>query len=245
LPLKPPPVQPNHKDEAMTSYRKLYTPLTVAVLAIGLALAGCASPDTRPAGDQQVQAAQATLSNFERDPDMTWFRDNVKNARAVIISPRVTRAAFIFGGSGGEAVVLGRDGKAGRWVGPAFYNMGAGSVGFQIGVDVSEVIVLVMTEKALDALLSPSFKFGGDASIAAGPVGAGTSATVTTDLVSFARSKGAYAGVSLEGAVIKPDASANSAFYGRAVSPADILVRGSANNAAAAPLQQSLRTIAR
>jgi lipid-binding SYLF domain-containing protein len=192
-----------------------------------------------------VQAAQTTLSNFERDPEMTWFRDNVKNARAVIISPRVTRAAFIFGGSGGEAVVLGRDGKAGRWVGPAFYSMGAGSVGFQIGGDVSEVIILVMTEKALDALLTSSFKLGGDASIAAGPVGVGTSATVTTDLVSFARSKGAYAGVSLEGAVIKPDAAANDAFYGRPVSPADILVRASVHNPAAAPLQQALRTIAR
>jgi hypothetical protein len=101
------------KDKAAMNYfRTLYSPLTVAVLAIGLALAGCASPDTRPEADQQVQAAQTTLSNFERDPDMTWFRDNVKNARAVIISPRVTRAAFIFGGSGGEAVVLGRDGRA-------------------------------------------------------------------------------------------------------------------------------------
>ena len=229
----------------MTYYSKLYTGLTVAVLAIGLALAGCATPDTRPAMEQQVRTAEATLSDFERDPDMSWFRDNLKNARAVIISPRVTRAAFIFGGSGGEAVVLGRDGKAGRWVGPAFYNMGAGSVGFQIGGDVSEVIILVMNERALDALLSPSFKLGGDASISAGPVGVGTSATVTTDLVSFARSKGAYAGVSLEGAVIKPDAAANSAFYGRSVSPADILVRASANNPAAAPLQQALRTIAR
>ncbi len=229
----------------MTYYSKLYTGLTVAVLAIGLALAGCATPDTRPATEQQVRTAEATLSDFERDPDMSWFRDNLKNARAVIISPRVTRAAFVFGGSGGEAMVLARDAKGARWVGPAFYNMGAGSVGFQIGVDVSEVVILVMTEKALDALLSSSFKLGGDASIAAGPVGAGASSTVTTDLVSFARAKGAYAGLSLEGVVIKPDSGANEAFYGRAVSPADILIRHSANNAAAAPLQQSLRTIAR
>jgi lipid-binding SYLF domain-containing protein len=229
----------------MTYYRMLYTPLTVAVLGVGLALAGCATPDTRPAAEQQVRTAQATLSNFEKDPEMSWFRDNVKNARAIIISPRVTRAAFVFGGSGGDAVVLARDAKGARWVGPAFYDMGAGSVGFQIGVDVSEVVILVMTEKALDALLSPSFKFGGDASISAGPVGVGTSSTVTTDLVSFARSKGAYAGLSLEGAVIKPNSTANSAFYGRAVSPADILVRATAHSPAAAPLQQSLRTIAR
>ena len=73
----------------------------------------------------------------------------------------------------------------------------------------------------------------------------GTSATVTTDLVSFARSKGAYAGLSLQGFVIRPDGEANSAFYGRAVSPPDILIRGAATNPAAAPLQQSLRAVAR
>ena len=130
-------------------------------------------------------------------------------------------------------------------MGPAFYKMGAGSVGFQIGGDVSEVIILVMSEKALDALLSPSFKLGADASIAAGPVGAGTSSNVTADLVSFARSKGAYAGLSLEGAVIRPDNEANRVFYGRAASPVDILVRGAVNNRAAEPLQESLRAAAR
>jgi lipid-binding SYLF domain-containing protein len=176
---------------------------------------------------------------------MTWFREHLKDARAVIISPRVTRAAFVVGGSGGEAVVLSRDGRADRWAGPAFYKLGAGSVGFQIGADVSEVVVLVMTEKARDALLSSSFELGGDASIATGPIGAGASATVTTDLVSFARSKGAYAGVSLEGAVIRPDPQANAAFYGRNASPVDILVRGAVHNPAAAPLQQSLRAAAR
>jgi lipid-binding SYLF domain-containing protein len=229
----------------MTYYRKLYTPLIIAVLAMGLALGGCATTDTRRATEQEMRTAQATLSNFERDPEMSWFRDNVKNARAVIISPQVTRAAFVFGGSGGDAIVLARDARGARWVGPAFYNMGAGSVGFQIGVDVSEVIILVMTQKALDALLSPSLKVGADVSIAAGPVGVGTSSTVTTDLVSFARSKGAYAGLSLEGVVIKPDSGANGAFYGRAVSPVDILITANARNPAAAPLQQSLRTIAR
>jgi lipid-binding SYLF domain-containing protein len=219
--------------------------LSFALFGVVVATAGCGTtPETRSDTTQQVRTAQATLANFQNDPEMRWFRDNVNKARAVIISPRVTRAGFIFGGSGGEALVLARD-KGGRWDGPAFYNMGAGSVGFQIGVDVSEVVILVMSDKALDALLSSSLKLGGDASIAAGPVGVGASSTANTDMVSFARSKGAYAGVSFEGAVISPDAGANSAFYGKPVSPADILVRGSARNADAAPLQQSLRQIAR
>jgi len=228
----------------MNYFRKLYSPLTVAMLAIGVALAGCASPDTRPAADQQVQAAQTTLSNFERDPEMTWFRDNVKNARAVIISPRVTRAAFIFGGSGGEAVVLGRDGRAGRWVGPAFYSMGAGSVGFQIGGDVSEIVMLVMSDKGVNALLAPKFTLGADASVAAGPVGIGASREVTADIVSFARSKGAYAGLSIAGAYVTPDERANQAYYGKPVSPVDILVRRNVDNPASASLKRSLARIA-
>lgn len=208
-------------------------------------LAGCGTtPETQSDTTQQVRTAQATLANFQNDPEMRWFRDNLKNARAIVISPRVTKAAFVFGGSGGEALLLARD-KSGRWAGPAFYNMGAGSVGFQIGAEVSEVVILVMSEKALDALLSRSFRLGGDASIAAGPVGVGTASTVRADMISFARSKGAYAGLSLDGAVLSPDSGANTAFYGRPASPADILVRGGVGNAAAASLQQSLQQMAR
>jgi lipid-binding SYLF domain-containing protein len=219
--------------------------LSFALFGVVVAAAGCGTtPETRSDTTQQVQTAQATLAHFQNDPQMGWFRDNLKNAKAVVISPQVTRAGFIFGGSGGEALVLARD-KGGRWDGPAFYNMGAGSVGLQIGVDVSEVVILVMSDKALNALLSSSLKFGGDASIAAGPVGVGAASTVNTDMVSFARSKGAYAGLSLEGIVISPDTGANNAFYGNPVSPVDILVRGKASNPAAAPLQQSLRQIAR
>ncbi len=217
--------------------------LTVAAFGIAL-LVGCATPETRSDTTQQVRTAEATLANFRNDPEMRWFRDNLKNARAVVISPRVTRAGFVFGGSGGEALVLARN-QSGSWAGPAFYKMGAGSVGFQIGVEVSEVVVLVMSEKALDALLSRSFRLGGDASIAAGPVGIGAASNVTADMVSFARSKGAYAGLSLDGAVISPDAGANSAFYGKPASPVDILVRGNVGNPAAASLQQSLGQMAR
>lgn len=216
-----------------------------AVLGLGLALAGCGvTPETQSDTSAQVRSAEQTLANFQKDPEMRWFRENVNRAKAVIISPRVTRAAFVFGGSGGEALVLARD-QSGNWTGPAFYNLGAGSVGLQIGADVSEVVVLVMSEKALNGLLSRSFKLGGDASITAGPVGAGAGATPNADMVAFVRSKGAYVGVSLDGVVLSPDDGANQAFYGRAVTPVDILVRGNAGSpAAAASLQQMLTRIA-
>jgi SH3 domain-containing YSC84-like protein 1 len=220
-----------------SSLRYLSSLVAFSVVAL---IAGCGTtPETPFDTTQQVQRAEATLANFKNDPEMRWFRDNLKNAKAVVISPRVTRAGFVVGGSGGEALVLARD-SGGQWAGPAFYNMGAGSVGLQIGVDVSEVVIVVMSEKALDALLSRSLRLGGDASIAAGPVGIGTASTVTADMVSFARSKGVYAGLNLEGAVISPDAGANSAFYGKPASPVDILVRKTVSNPAAAPLQQSL-----
>ena len=218
---------------------------SLAVVGFAAVLAGCGTtPETQTGTTQQVQRAEATLANFRNDPEMTWFRNHLKNARAVIISPRVTRAGFVFGGSGGEALVLARD-KSGNWAGPAFYNMGAGSVGLQIGVDVSEVVILVMSQKALDALLSRNFKLGGDASIAAGPVGVGAAAGVTTDMISFARAKGAYAGVSMDGAVVSPDTGANTAYYGRPASPADILVTRSVQNPSGAALQQSLQQMAR
>jgi lipid-binding SYLF domain-containing protein len=144
------------------------------------------------------------------------------------------------GGSGGDALVLARDAKTGAWSGPAFYNMGTGSFGLQAGVDFSEVVILVMNEKALDALMSRSMTMGGDASVAAGPVGVGASAPIAADMVSFSRSKGVYAGVSLEGAVVSPDNNANSAYYGQAISPSDILIRHSVSNPASASLHQAL-----
>ena len=98
------------------------------------------------------------------------------------------QAGFIFGGSGGRGVLVARDGRA--WAGPAFYNLATASVGFQAGVDVSEVIIVVMTDRGFNSLLSTSFKVGGEASVAAGPVGAGAGSTVTADLISFTRARG-------------------------------------------------------
>jgi lipid-binding SYLF domain-containing protein len=105
--------------------------------------------------------------------------------------------------------------------------------------------VIVLKDKAVDALLSPNFKVGGDASVAAGPVGVGASGTINADMVSFSRAKGVYAGLSLDGAVIRPDADANAAFYGKPASPADILVRGGVSNADAAALQRMVAEAAR
>jgi lipid-binding SYLF domain-containing protein len=186
---------------------------------------------------QLVDAADRTLSNLMRDPDMGWLQQNIGRAKAVMIAPEVVKAGFIFGGSGGRAVTLARDASSGKWVGPAFHNLVTASFGFQAGISVSEVVTLVMTQKGLNSLLSPSVKLGGDASIAAGPVGAGAKSDVVADFISFSRAKGIYGGVNLDGTVIAIANDWNELYYGKAgILPPDILVRMTTYNEGASRL---------
>ena len=197
---------------------------TVALTAVAVA---ALTPAAYAQSEQQqlVGKAETTFSNFVRDPDMTWFQQNVGRAKAVLIAPEIVKAGFIFGGSGGRALLVAKDAKSGKWVGPAFYTMATASVGFQAGVAVSETITLVMTDKGMNSLLSSSFKMGGDASVAAGPVGAGAKSDIVADLIAFSRSKGVYGGLNLDGTVVSVANEWNDAYYGRKVLPPDILVR--------------------
>src|SRR5438128_2606283 len=183
-----------------------------------------------------VNAADKTLSDFMRDPEMTWLHRNIGRAKAILIAPEVAKAGFIFGGSGGRAVLVARNANTGKWVGPAFYTLATASVGFQAGVSVSEMMTLVMTEKGLNSLLANSFKMGPDASIAAGPIGAGAKADIITDLVSFSRSKGIYGSINLDGTIVTTSDEWNEAYYHKKVLAPDILVRGGANSKGAEKL---------
>ena len=197
--------------------------LTMMIATVAIVVA----PFAFAQSEQQklVDAADASLSNFVRDPEMTWFRQNIGHAKGVLIAPEVLKAGFIFGGSGGRAVLIAKDEKSGQWVGPAFYAFIAASVGFQAGISVSESITLVMTDTGMNSLLSPSFKIGGDASIAAGPVGAGAKSNIVADLVTFSRSKGLYGGLNLDGTFVNTSDDWNEAYYGKSVLSTDILVR--------------------
>jgi len=206
------------------SFRNIAAAL-VAVAAVGLFPA---SASAQAEQQKLVNAADVTLSNFLRDPEMTWLQNNIGNAKAVLIAPEIVKAGFIFGGSGGRAVLLAKEG--GKWRGPAFYTMATGSVGFQAGVSVSEMITLVMTEKALNSMLSANFKMGGDASVAAGPVGAGAKSNVVADMIAFTRAKGVYGGVNLDGTLVNLTDDWNKAYYGKPVLPPDILIKGSVSN---------------
>lgn len=210
----------------------------ISLVAVGM-LAACASTGGGgPAPDEPqklVSDAQVAFTHFLRDPDQTWVHDNIGRAKAVLIAPQIVKAGFIFGGSGGRAVLVAHEGQT--WAGPAFYDLATASVGFQAGVEVSEALIMVMTDKGLNSLMSNSFKIGGDASVAAGPVGAGAKSTVTADLITFTRSKGVYGGVNLDGTVVHSNSKWNDAYYGgNNILPPDIIIRRTARSPRAAPL---------
>jgi len=168
-----------------------------------------------------VDKARVTFENFMADEQNfgEWFRKNLHEAKGLLIIPNLLKGGYIVGGSGGSGVLVVKDAKTGLWSQPAFYTMGSVTFGLQIGGEAAEVVMMVRTQKAVDKLLTSSFKLGGDASISAGPVGGGAKSNVMTDIISYTRSKGAYVGVSLEGAVIATRAQWNQAYYGKAVTP--------------------------
>jgi lipid-binding SYLF domain-containing protein len=207
-----------------TFMKQLCGAAMIAATAVGF------TANANAQGDQQVLVDQATttLSNFMRDPEMKWLQQNIGRAKAVLISPEIVKAGFIVGGSGGRAVLVAKNG--GKWVGPAFYTLATASVGFQAGIAASEMVTLVMTDKGMNSLMASSFKFGGDASVAAGPVGAGAKSDVTADLIAFSRSKGVYGGLNLDGTVVSSNTDWDKAYYGKAVLPPDILMKNAASN---------------
>jgi lipid-binding SYLF domain-containing protein len=177
--------------------------------------------------EQLVVAAELTLQHFLGDPEMENLRALAKKSRAVFIAPEVWKFGVGIGGSTGDGILLVRDKMSGKWLGPAFYTLDSGSLGIQFGVQVSEVAFLVMDQDSLYSLFRSSFNLGAEMGIAAGPVGKGA-AVATADIVSYSRSKGAYGGVSITGGVLSVNLELNRAYYGKALDPVDILVRGPA-----------------
>ncbi|NGZ09917.1 MAG: hypothetical protein CV088_11105 [Nitrospira sp. LK70] len=191
-----------------------------------------------------VDQSRMTLRSFLGDSNMGWFRDHIKDAKGIFIVPQLLKGAFFFGASGGSGVFLVKDEKTGDWSEPAFYTMGAGSFGFQFGAQASEVVLLVMSQRGVESMLSSTFKLGGDVSVAVGPVGGGiegsTAMNLSVDLLSFAKSKGLFGGISLEGAVIATRDEWNRDYYGKDVRPTDILVKQTVTNPQSAILRAAL-----
>jgi lipid-binding SYLF domain-containing protein len=188
-----------------------------------------------------VDQARITFKSFMIDQNMAWFRDHMHEAKGFLIIPELLQGAFFVGGSGGRGVLVVKGKATGDWSQPVFYTLGSGSLGIQFGLEKSEIIMAVFTQKGLDRLYSTSFKFGGDVSIAAGPVGAGGKADVMTDFVSYVRTKGIFAGVSMEGAVVKANDDWNELYYGKKVSPVGIVKHKLVSNPGSAELLNTIR----
>ena len=171
-------------------------------------------------------------------------RDLLRRARAVLIVPQLVKGGFIFGGEGGDGVMLARTGRG--WSSPAFYTIGSASFGLQVGLESAQLVMFVMSDRALHALEQSKFKFGGEAGLTVVTLGANaqgaTSTNLTGDIIVWGSSKGAYGGLTLEGSVLAPKEDWNARFYGRPVSVPQIL-SNEAGNAAATPLRHDLTSL--
>lgn len=212
--------------------------IVIAIIAAFVTPVGA----TEPVKQQLlVDRARITFKSFMIDKNMAWFREHLPQAKGLLIIPELLQGAWFIGGSGGRGVLVVKDEKTGDWSQPAFYTIGSLSLGIQFGGEKSEIIMIVFTQKGLNKLYSSSFKFGGDASIAVGPVGGGASADVMTDFVSFIRSKGAFAGISMQGAIVKVNYDWDQAYYGQKVSPIGIIKQKLVSNPGSAELRNTIR----
>jgi len=210
-------------------------------LAISLGSLQANAADDASEAAALVKEAQATLNAFKHNKNFPGLSADVQRARGVLIFPKVLKAGFILGGSGGTGVLMVRDEKTGRWVGPAFYTVASAGFGLQAGVSSAQTLVLVNTQKALDSLYKSKVQVGADASAAIWKSGVGAGAAVGVDFLSTSMVKGAFVGVSLDGSVIDVRESLNTAFYGKPVTPTEIFVTHGVNNPASANLQMSLK----
>jgi lipid-binding SYLF domain-containing protein len=214
-----------------------------AVHACLLLLASLGAAQAQSAQQALVDRATLTLQDILlNNPAGDDARSLLMRSRGVMICPRVFKAGFFFGGQGGDCVLVGR-GQVG-WSPPAFYGIGGGSFGLQAGIQDSEIIMIILTERGLRALLDDQFKIGGDASLAFATVGIGVSGATTAafrgDIVAYENNRGLFAGISLNGSMIGARSEWNSAYYGQMVAPQQIVLQGAGNNPGANPLREVL-----
>ena len=221
--------------------QKLMNVFGAAALALGLIGFGPA----RAAGEASILAhASATVADLKHDPIFGNARATLRNARAVLIVPRLVKGGFIFGAEGGDGVLLARN--RGGWSAPAFYTLGSASFGLQIGLEQAELVMFIMSDRALRGIEQGKFKIGAGAGLTVVTLGAGaeaaTAGNLSGDIILWAVAKGAYGGLTLNGSIIAPQENNNADFYGRQVTVRDILMNRVANPAAA-PLRANLASV--
>lgn len=212
------------------------------ILALSLCAAWPLAAHAQTESQTLVDRATLTVQEMFSDAVNPESRGLLKNAKGIMVCPRVFKAGFILGGQGGGCVLVGHN--RGGWSNPAFYGMGSGSIGLQIGVQDAQMVFVVLTDKGLAALMDSQFKIGADASVAVATVGAGisgaTTAALRADIVAFAQARGLFAGISIDGSIISQRTDWNQSYYGQAFSPQQIVLNRQGTNQGADPLREML-----
>jgi SH3 domain-containing YSC84-like protein 1 len=199
--------------------------IIATTVATTLALTPVLAADTEPA--ERLDAAAAVFSEIMAAPDQGIPQDLIQTAHCIVIVPDLKTAAFVVGGKYGVGYLSCRNSAGTGWSAPGTVRIEGGSVGFQIGASSTDLIMLVMTERGADKLLSSQFTLGAEASVAAGPVGrtatAQTDAQMHADILSWSRSQGLFAGVALEGATLRQDLDDNATLYGKKLENREIV----------------------
>ncbi|MDI2112974.1 lipid-binding SYLF domain-containing protein [Commensalibacter nepenthis] len=185
--------------------------------------------------DHATLAVQDIYSNVSTDNNLY---SRLKEARAVMICPAVTRISLVFGGSGGSCVLLSRDAK-GSWSSPAFYKMSSGSFGIQLGVENAEIMLFVMNETSLRSLLDSQFTMGASASATAATANSSADSGAS-NIYTIQKSSGLFAGAALKGSKLKINSKSNHNYYNETVGPEDIVIAMRVNNSGADPLRRIL-----
>ena len=208
---------------------KLSKYLAAALLLIAPATFAAPASDKDDKDEaKRLENAGTVIDEILNVPD-NISQDLLDKARCVVVLPSVLKAAFIVGGSYGRGVMVCRTGEhfRGPWGAPAMYALEGGSIGLQIGGQATDFVILVMNDRGASSLLKSKVKLGADAAVAAGPKGrdaaANTDAYLRAEMLSYSRSRGVFAGVSLEGSTLRPDNDANRKLYGKDASAAEII----------------------
>src|SRR5580700_6151457 len=217
----------------------------VAMLAIAGAMGMVAFAAEREVKvDDRLDASADTLTDMMRASDRGIPQDLLDRAKCVVVIPGMKKAGFIFGAKYGSGFAVCRRASGMGWTAPAAMIVEGGSVGFQIGLSETDVILLVMNDGGMRHLLSDKFTLGGDASAAAGPIGrtasAETDAMMNAEMLAYSRSRGLFAGISLEGATLRPDGAADREMYKRDVTNHEILQGDFKTPVAAIKFERSL-----
>jgi lipid-binding SYLF domain-containing protein len=214
-----------------------------------LAMAGSASTvafaaDREIKVDDRLDASAETLTDMMGASDKGLPQDLIDKARCVVVVPGMKKAGFILGAKYGRGFAVCRRTGGSGWSAPAAMRVEGGSVGFQIGASETDIVLLVMNDGGMKRLLSDKFTLGGDASVAAGPVGrdlaAQTDAMMKAEMLSYSRSRGLFAGISLEGATLRPDEDTDKELYGRSATNREILTGDFKTPAAAGKFEHAL-----